>query len=61
MGSSPALEIGTERNGDGPQLNGAGSRQRPDIAALSGSQSKAPGFAGGYLLGNRLRIGYLQM
>jgi len=27
-----------------------GARQRPPIAALSGSQHKAPGFAGGYLL-----------
>ena len=26
------------------------SRQQPQIAALSGSHSKAPGFAGGYLL-----------
>jgi hypothetical protein len=27
-----------------------GSRKRPNSAALSGSQTKAPGFAGGYLL-----------
>ena len=26
-----------------------GPRQRPQIAALSGSHNKAPGFAGGYL------------
>lgn len=32
----------------GPKTSGP--RQRPRIAALSGSQAKAPGFAGGYLL-----------
>jgi hypothetical protein len=32
--------------------NPAGPRQRPRLAALSSSQTKAPGFAGGYLLVN---------
>ena len=31
-----------------------GLHQQPQIAALSGSHSKAPGFAGGYLLCNHL-------
>jgi hypothetical protein len=34
----------------------SGPRQRPRLAALSGSQTKAPGSAGGYLLCLCMRV-----
>ena len=36
-----------------------GSRQRPQSAALSGSHTKAPGSAGGYLLDRKPMLGKL--
>jgi hypothetical protein len=47
LGSDESVAMRSHRAGGSKP---SGPRQRPRPAALSGSQTKAPGFAGGYLL-----------